>query len=98
MNTDKVVKLRGDVKNSVGGFVKLYAHGKIGLLFDGPEAYQSVAKECFKRALRVHITVDDIAFVRAMRDQGTPEGAINEFLNSCSVFDEVHLGQLDIYH
>ena len=96
MNTDKVVKLRGDEKNSVGGFVKLYAHGKIGLLFDGPEAYQSVAEECFKRALRVHITVDDITFVCAMRDQGTPEGAINEFLNSCSVFDEVHLGGLSL--
>ena len=96
MDTDKVVELRGDEEVSMGGFVKLYAHGKIGLLFDGPEAYQSVAKECFKRALRVHITVDDIAFVRAMRDQGTPEGAINEFLNSCSVFDEVHLGGLSL--
>ena len=98
MNTDKAVELKGHEEVSMGGFVKLYSHGKIGLLFDGPEAYQSVAEECFKRALQVHITVDDITFVRAMRDQGTPEGAINEFLNSCSVIDEVHLGQLDMYH
>ena len=95
MNTDKVVELKGHEEVSMGGFVKLYAHGKVGLLFDGPEEYRKVAEECFKRALNVHITVDEIAFVRAMRDQGTPEAAINEFLNSCSVFDEVHLGGLD---
>jgi hypothetical protein len=96
MNANKVVKLKENDSDSMGGFAKLYAHGKIGLLFDGPEEYQSVAEECFKRTLDVHITVDDIAFVRAMRDRGTPEAAINEFLNSCSVFDEVHLGELSL--
>ena len=94
MNTDKVVELKVSDSNTDGGFVKLYAHGKIGLLFDGPEEYQCVAEECFKRALEVHITVDDITFVRAMRDRGAPEATINEFLKSCSVFDEVHLGGL----
>lgn len=95
MNTDNVIELKGNEAESMGGFVKLYAHGKVGLLLDGPEEYRSIAEECFKRALDVHITVDDIAFVRAMRNGGTPEAAINEFLNSCSVFDEVHLGGLD---
>ena len=94
MNTDNVVELKGHEESSRGGFVKLYAHGKLGLVFDGPQAYQQVAEECFKRALKVAITVDDIAFVRSMREQGTPEAAINEILNSCSVFDEVHLGGL----
>jgi len=94
MNTNTAVKVEGNVTDSMGGFVKLYAHGKIGLLFDGPKAYRSIAEECFKRALEVRITVDDITFVRAMRDAGTPEAAINEFLNTCSVFDEVHLGGL----
>jgi hypothetical protein len=97
MNTDNVIELKGNEAESMGGFVKLYAHGKIGLLFNGPEEYRSVAEECFKHALEVQITVDDIAFVRTMRDRGTPEAAINEFLNSCSVFDEVHLGGLSLH-
>ena len=95
MNTNAAIEVKGNEVESMGGFVKLYAHGKVGLLFDGPEEFQSIAEECFKRALEVNITVDDMAFVRAMRDRGTPEAAINEFLNSCSVFDEVHLGGLD---
>ena len=96
MNTDKVIELKGNDSDSMRGFVKLYAHGKIGLLFEGPEEYQCVAEECFKRALEVNITVNDITFVRAMRDRGAPEATINEFLKSCSVFDEVHLGGLSL--
>ena len=80
----------------MGGFVKLYAHGKIGLLFDGPGEYQAVAEECFKRALNIQVTVDDIRFVRAMRDRGVAETAIKAFLNTCSVIDEVHLGGLSL--
>ena len=98
MNTDKVSEVKGCEAGSTRGFVKLYAQGKIGLLFDGPEAYRKVAEEYFKRTLEVRITVDDIAFVRAMRDRGAPEAAIDEFFNSYSVFDEVHLGKLDIFH
>ena len=94
MNTEKVIELKRQNSDTTGGFVKLYAHGKIGLLFNGPEEYRVVAEECFKRALDIRITVDDIQFVRSMRDRGTPETTITEFLNSCSIFDEVHLGGL----
>ena len=94
MNTDKVIDFKGKGSNSMGGFVKLYAHGKVGLLFDGPEEYRSVAAECFKRAVDVQVTVDDIKFARAMRDRGVTEAAINRYLNTCSVIDEVHLGGL----
>ena len=97
MRTNEAVKLRENEKNSTGGFVKLYAHGKIGLLFESPEGYRRVAEECIKRALKVRITVDDIAFVEAMRDQGIPEAVINKVLNSCLVFDEVHLGALSLH-
>lgn len=96
MNTAQVVELKEDEDSMMGGFVKLYAHGKIGLLFDGPEAYQRVAEECFKRAIDVHITVNDIAFVRIMRDRGTPEAAIQKFLKSFTMIDEVHLGGLSL--
>jgi hypothetical protein len=95
MNSAKLVEVKKIDPETMSGFIKLYAHGKLGLLFDGPEEYQAVAEECFKRALDIRITVDDIQFVRSMRDSGTPETAINEFLNSCSIFDEVHLGRLN---
>ena len=97
MNTENIARLKKNKSDSVEGFVKLYAHGKIGLLFKGPGAYQKVAEECLKRALKVKITVDDITFVRAMREQGAPEAVINQILNSCSVFDEVHLGGLSLH-
>ena len=96
MNADKVIRLKGQEEVSMGGFVKLYAHGKIGLLFDGPEEYHNIAEECFKRALNVHITVDDIRFARAMRDRGVTETAINKFLKSFLIFDEVHLGGISL--
>ena len=97
MKADKVVELKGYDSNSMGGFVKLYAHGKIGLLFDGPAEYRKIAEECFKRALDVNVTVDDIRFARAMRDRGVTEAAINRYLNTYSVFDEVHLGGLSVH-
>jgi len=97
MKTEKVVELKGYESVSMGGFVKLYAHGKIGLLFDGPEEYRKIAEECFERALVVHVTVDDIRFARAMRDRGVTEAAINEYLETCSVIDEVHLGGLSLH-
>ena len=95
MNAVKIVELKRQNSDTTDGFVKLYAHGKIALLFDGPEEYRAVAEECFRRALNKQITVDDIKFVRYMRDRGTPETVINQILKSCSVFDEVHLGGLN---
>ena len=97
MNTGNVVELKEDEESMMGGFVKLYAHGKIGLLFDGPEEYRKIAEECFNRALDVRVTVDEIRFARAMRDRGVTEAAINRYLNTCSVFDEVHLGGLSLH-
>jgi len=73
------------------GLVKLYAQGKIGLLFEGPVAHRRAAEECFKRALNISITVDEILFVREMRDCGTPEKAIRAFLDGCMLIDEVRL-------
>jgi len=96
MNTAQAVELKKDEESMMGGFVKLYAHGKIGLLFDGPEAYRKVAEACFKRALDIRVTVNDIEFVRAMRDQGVPEAVIKQFLDTCSLIDEVHLGGLSL--
>ena len=95
MNSAKLVEVKKIDSDKMGGFIKLYAHGKLGLLFEGHKEYRAVAEECFKRALNIRITVDDIQFVRSMRDRGTPETAITEFLNSCSIFDEVHLGRLN---
>lgn len=78
MNTNEAMAVKGNESDSMAGFVKLYAHGKVGRLFDGTEEYRSIAEECFKRALDFHVTVDDIRFVRAMRDRGVTEAAIKK--------------------
>ena len=58
MSTNNVSELTVDNSDLIEGFVKLYTHGKIALLFDGPQEYQRVAEECLKRALKVRISVD----------------------------------------
>ena len=92
MKSDPVIDTKKNESVPPEGFIKLYPYGKVGILFDGPEAYRNVAAECFRQAIKVRITVDDVTFGRAMRDRGTPDDAINQFLNSCLMFDEVHLG------
>ena len=96
MNTDKVVELKVSDSNTDGGFVKLYARGKVGLLFGGSAEHLKIAEECFKRALNIQVTVDDIRFARAMRDRGVTRAAIKAYLETCSVIDEVHLGGLSL--
>ncbi len=78
-----------------GGFVKLYARGKMGLLFDGPQRYHHTARQCFRRALDVSVRFDDIRFARQMRDCGTPEIVIRRLLDSCTIIDEVRLDKSD---
>ena len=91
MSANRVINIEQCDPDEADGFVKLYAGGKIGLLFSGDGKYVHAAKECFKRSLKVSVTLDEQAFVRAMRDRGASEKAIHEFLDSCTLVDEVHL-------
>ena len=71
--------------------VKLYARGKLGLLFYGEEKYQQAAEECFKRALDIGITFDDKKFLKKMRERRIPEKTAIEYLNSFSLTEDVWL-------
>ena len=77
--------------NKLTSVVKLYASGKMGLLFYGDERYQPAAEQCFKGALQIHITFDDKKFLKKMRELKIPEKTIKEYLNSCSLTDDVWL-------
>ena len=83
-------KVRTD-PNKLTSVVKLYARGKLGLLFYGEEKYHQAAEKCFKSALEIHITFDDKKFLKKMRELKVPEKTIKEFLNSCSLSDDVWL-------
>jgi len=95
MNAGSVMNMKNYHSARAGGFVKLYARGKMGLLFDGPQQYRKTARQCFKRALDVSVRFDDILFARQMRDCGTPEMIIRQLLDSCTIIDEVRLDESD---
>ena len=91
MSVNQAIHIEREESDFADGFVKLYAQGKIGLLFSGDGKYVSAAEECFKRSLKASVTLDEHAFVRAMRNRGASEKAIHEFLDRCTLVDEVHL-------
>ena len=95
MGARPVMNMKNRHSASAGGFVKLYARGKVGLLFDGPQRYRQAARQCFQRALDVSVRFDDIRFARQMRDCGTPEIVIRRLLDSCTIIDEVRLDESD---
>ena len=71
--------------------VKLYARGKLGLLFYGKEKYHQAAEKCFKSALDIHVTFNDKTFLKTMRELKIPEKTIKEYLNTCSLNEDVWL-------
>ena len=91
MNTQTSPEKDNADPNKLTSVVKLYASGKMGLLFHGEEKYHLAAKECFKSALDIHVTIDDKKFLTKMRELKIPEKTIKEFLNSCSLSDDVWL-------
>ncbi len=82
--------------NRLTSVVKLYASGKMGLLFYGEEKYHREAEECFKSALDIHVTFDDKTFLKKMRELKIPEKTIKEYLNTCSLTEDVWLSSQTI--
>jgi hypothetical protein len=91
MNDNQAVNIERCNSLNAEGFVKLYARGKIGLLFSGDSAYTQVAEECFRQALNVYVSLEAPAFARAMRNRGASESVILKYLISCTLIDEVRL-------
>jgi hypothetical protein len=73
------------------GFVKLYAGGKIGLLFSGDARYWRAAEQCFRQSLDISVRINANLFANEMRNRGASEQAIHEFLNNFNLVDEVYL-------
>ena len=94
MNADRAVNTARCEPDKAEGFVKLYARGKIGLLFSGYGKYVHEAEECLKRSLNVSVTLDEHAFAGAMREHGASEKTIHEFLDSLTLVEEVRLSPI----
>jgi hypothetical protein len=91
MNTEPSEEKERISPNKLTSVVKLYARGKLGLLFYGEEKYHQAAEKCFKSALEILISFDDKKFLKKMRELRVPEKAIKEYLNSCSLTEDVWL-------
>ena len=96
MNTELCNQKEKTDPKKLTSVVKLYASGKMGLLFYGEEKYHQAAEECFKSALGIHITFDDKKFLKKMRELKIPEKTIKEYLNSCSLSEDVWLSSQTI--
>jgi len=94
MSANRIINIERCGSDKADGFVKLYARGKIGLLFSGGGEYGHAAEECLKRSLNISVTIDEHAFVRAMREYGASEKTIHEFLDSFTLVDEVRLSPI----
>ena len=70
--------------------VKLYARGKIGLLFSGDAQYGKTAEECFRQALDICVGINANSFAKKMHNHGASEQVIHEFLENCILVDEVY--------
>lgn len=91
MNSEACPEKERTDHNKMTSVVKLYARGKLSLLFYGEEKYHQAAEKCFKSALEIHITFDDKKFLKKMRELEVPEKAIKEYLNHCSLTEDVWL-------
>jgi hypothetical protein len=96
MNTETCPEKERTDTNKLTSVVKLYARGKLGLLFYGEEKYHQAAEECFKSALDIRVTFDDKKFLKKMRELNAPEKTIKEYLNTRSLTEDVWLSSQTI--
>ncbi len=75
------------------GFVKLYARGKIGLLFQGDKRFTDIARQCFARAILMTIRFDRQKFELEMRKHGIPDDAIKKFAEGYALEDDLWLSE-----
>lgn len=91
MSSNGIIKSERKDVNCADRLVKLYAQGKIGLLFSGDTQYGSAAEECFRQSLDICVGIDANSFASMMHNRGASEQAIHEFLNNFNLVDEVYL-------
>jgi hypothetical protein len=94
MSDNQVIDTEWCESGRPNGFIKLYARGRFGLLFSGSMKNAKAAEKCFRQALEISVNLNVNSFARAMRDRGISEKEIHEFLDNCTLVDEVHLGPI----
>jgi hypothetical protein len=78
---------------SIMGFVKLCAHGRLGLLFHGDKQYVDIAEQCFAQAIQMLPTFDRKKFENEMRRHGIPDEAIKKFAEGYCMHEDVWLSR-----
>jgi hypothetical protein len=78
-------------RTELSGFVKLYARGKLGLLYYGEKKFQDIAGHCFANAIRVALKFDRKKFEAEMLSHGISRGFIKEFADNFSLSEDVWL-------
>jgi hypothetical protein len=94
MCSNRVIDKESCEPGKAGGFIKLYARGRIGLLFPSNMEYAKAVEKCFRQALEISVNLNAKSFVKKMRHNGASEKAIHDFLDNCTLVDEVHLGPI----
>jgi len=91
MSTNRAINTNRQGAGKPGKLIKLYARGKIGLLFPDDMQYTQAAEECFRRSLEICVKLNANSFAIMMRNRSASEQAIQELLDNCTLVDEVHL-------
>ena len=91
MNQTKPNKNSDPDLTAGSGFVKLYAHGKLGLVFHGDHQFIKIAEQCFTKSIRVTLNFDRQKFELEMRNRGIPTEVINRFADGYSLNDDIWL-------
>jgi hypothetical protein len=93
MNQTKLNKKVNSNLAAIPGFVKLYAHGKLGLMFSGDKRFIKVAEQCFAKSIRVTLKWDREKFEDEMGKHGIPTDVINKFAEDYSLDDDIWLSK-----
>ena len=84
MAKSKFNDLRDSESDTIKSLIKLCAHSKLRIMFDGLEGYRNAAEQCFKRTIGTSISAGDIRSVRTIQAAEEPWGKINSFLINCA--------------
>ncbi|MGD8524030.1 MAG: hypothetical protein PVF56_22965 [Desulfobacterales bacterium] len=93
MKLPETIEKQTAESGSIAGFVKLYAHGKLGLLFHGDNRFTGIAEKCFAEAVQVLLTFDRKKFETEMRRHGVPDEAIRKYAEGFCLHDDVWLSK-----
>jgi hypothetical protein len=93
MKLQETIEKQNAESEIISGFVKLYARGRLGLLFHGDKQFTDIAGKCFADAVQVLLTFDRKKFETEMRRHGIPDEAIRKFAEEYCLHGDVWLSK-----